>query len=771
MQSEDNRDRFIADVKICGDACVDTEVMPEAIKTLFTPLALPGIGEVFTMRKTIFTSTASSPTFTVPMTKEWVLSILPFDLASKYACFSCNLTFELTSTATIETSGLINMCLHPISPNTVYGVTYNLPQRCMNVPHVNLNLSYAKTAQITTQWPLMLPYEFVTEAPEGPMPEPYTNTLSIVPIVPVTTATGGPGWSFQLYVTVTDLRVYAKKAKNATAITFQSGENTAIGYSGGMFSKVAKPSWWLAAMSEAAAAFGYSTPQVPTKPERVYNSNQGNEMHYDIPRVLDVIHTHSMATIPTCSATMGQAYDEMVYAHMLSKYSLLGIADGTASTATNNVQMRIPICLPYFWYRGRNGVLYMQKRFPDSHPLTAMYQPSNLLFHGAMFERWRGTIKFRLQIVRPRLSQGKIAIDYIPAAVCRTPPYIANFTIDVPNVTDTNSRIMECELGEEEFIDFSIPFTMPMASAGFMDCTGVVQLSWVSGYQGPLGTGCAILAFVAAGEDFQLMDPVVPRCVPMLINSTVELQSGDVHRVAPMGTMSALSDNGVLRSCKQLLSLPYWQDILDPAPGTEIWRMPPWMYRQPCTASAGVSAYSDSYQNCLASCFLFGKGGTEIHVYHGRYDTSVTAAHSSATGYTQASPTFRTSAYTDASVIGPVVPKEAHQAKHFLFPCIMRHPIMPLLNYLPSTVYPRDVPFSGANSFEWGVVETANPSSAVYPLRIPALKISSATAAAITIGTAAADDAALSYYLGPPPCIVHDDAILTQFHPTNTFNF
>lgn len=782
------------DLKILGDACQEVEVGQQDGDILYKPMLAEGIDKIFDFRQKLYGTTDFDPSTEFVLSYDNILTYFPFNVLSKYAAFSCEFVFELTVTATMETSGLLLLHYMPnkMAPVTtgVTGIDYVSPARAFNTPHAELNIAYRKTAELTVPYPFLLPFEYIRDTDGGRLIPATDMKVALTTIVPIAAAAAAPTFSTTLFVRLKNLKVFASKPKDTYSLTvLQSGEKnrekTAIGYAAGSFAKYTKPSWWLRAMGETAEAFGYSTPQTAIKPERILNTNTGNEMYYDVPRVLDVVHTNSKATTSTCGAAMSSTEDQMSLKWLCGRYSLLGISYGKDDSGS--VCMIVPISMPHLWYRGYGEEMYCVDGAYPVLPVVApaapaSFQPSGLLFFSSMFARWRGSLKFRIQLVRPRYSQGKIAINFNPGYTARGPPYMANSSVFTTTGVDTNGRILEVDLGDDEFIDFTIPFMANTHSACFEDCLGAVTVSWVTGYQGPEGVKCYMLMHVAAGDDFMLMDPVAPRLVPTNRLDYVEMQSGEqfvelqagdapgnVHQVVKPLSVAAINDNGEINSIKQLLCMPYWTSQVLNANTYQCY-FAPWMFRTVLpTGADSLPKYADSYQSVLASCFLLGKGGTEVHIYTPNDDTIVTFASVPST-YVDSTPFLRYP-HVDTPIIGPIFVKGPHHAKHFVVPCQMRHSVMPLYTYCsPGGSYTRNnLPFS-TNAFKYGLSERNYPDDAIFPLRIPAAIIQTlATTSTLTWGIAAADDAALSFYMGPPPCYVRSNESPTTYHPSTIF--
>jgi hypothetical protein len=160
---------------------------------------------------------------------------------------------------------------------------------------------------------------------------------------------------------------------------------------------------------------------------------------------------------------------------------------------------------------------------------------------GAMFENWRGSIKFRFKIVCTKYHKGRLKIQYDPL-----------FNISGTNV-DTNITYTHIlDLGETDEITITVPYhqALPWLRVD----TDVSTNNWNTGGSGPRTTNSdngtiairiynaleapitstvRILAYVSAGDDFEFANPSgsILSTGTSKLPSLFELQSEEVNHV------------------------------------------------------------------------------------------------------------------------------------------------------------------------------------------------------------------------------------------------
>jgi hypothetical protein len=161
---------------------------------------------------------------------------------------------------------------------------------------------------------------------------------------------------------------------------------------------------------------------------------------------------------------------------------------------------------------------------------------------GAMFENWRGSLKFRFKIIGTKYHKGRIKISYDPI-----------FDISTTNV-DTNlvyTHILD--LGETDEVTITVPYHQELGwfrtdtnassnnwstsalSSRFPSDNGTISVRIYNTLEAPTSSSIRILAFVSAGDDFEFANPSggVTSTGTAVLPSLFALQS-EVHFGAPV---------------------------------------------------------------------------------------------------------------------------------------------------------------------------------------------------------------------------------------------
>lgn len=159
---------------------------------------------------------------------------------------------------------------------------------------------------------------------------------------------------------------------------------------------------------------------------------------------------------------------------------------------------------------------------------------------GALFENWRGSLKFRFKVIGTKYHKGRLKISYDPI-----------FNISATNV-DTNivyNHIMD--LGETDEVTITVPYHQELGwfrtdtdsssnnwsttalATRFPSDNGTMSVRIYNTLEAPVSSTVRILVYVSAGDDFEFANPSggVTSTGTAILPSLFALQSEEVHEV------------------------------------------------------------------------------------------------------------------------------------------------------------------------------------------------------------------------------------------------
>lgn len=254
------------------------------------------------------------------------------------------------------------------------------------------------------------------------------------------------------------------------------------------------------AVGTVARAFGYSRPTdtgplQSYKPHFVGNLANANVLDTSTKLTYDV---RQGVSVSPSAVGLGPA-DEMSIASIAQRESYLCQFPWSA-TATPETLLWNAFVMPMMYDR-------VTAAFTENH-LTPM------AYATLPFRHWRGTIRYRFQVVASAFHKGRLKVVY--------DPYYSNSTSEY-NVQQTHvidlakERDFTVDIGWGQEVSYLetrtpsyIPFdTSPYASGANDFSNGLIQIFVVNDLTtpGPALTGASVLVSVSAGEDFEVVNP------------------------------------------------------------------------------------------------------------------------------------------------------------------------------------------------------------------------------------------------------------------------
>lgn len=291
------------------------------------------------------------------------------------------------------------------------------------------------------------------------------------------------------------------------------------------------------AASSIATAFGYSRPPVLADIQPYRPTYMGNMVNSNVPDSVTKLTYDCKQELSVDPRTMGLgSADEMTLKSIAMRESYLTQFPWAVSSATETLLWNTEVN-PVLWSQVNTGV--EELHFPAS------------CFATLPFRNWRGTMKFRFQIVASSFHKGRVKIVYDPSFAL-TNEYNTNYTYIIDLAKERDFTV---EIGWGQQYSFlkhrqpgidSVPYSQTqLGSDPNESANGILSVYVVNELTVPNSTinnDVAVNVFVSAGEDFEVVNPddfairdlswFAPQAGPMdepLIRST------DIHYCSDCG--------------------------------------------------------------------------------------------------------------------------------------------------------------------------------------------------------------------------------------------
>lgn len=661
---------------------------------------------------------------------------------------------------------------------------YSSPFSATNLPHVRADLS------VDTMVQLKVPYFHTQEFIALDTSVGY-GTYCLTAITPVSYGAGAANASYTIYCHMEDLELVAVRPEGYTSVIIQSGKpvneerklSTAvgivskavrmIGYGIPSIEWLAGPtSWFLEATSGAIRAFGYSKPMVIDVPGRVCPTSATMENNVDVPSICTTVGPMASNALTFGTDFSNTAVDEMAFGYILSQWGQIFLGKLTPSSAATTVVYTTNVSPSSFWFRDGYSTTATGNKGPPvlSGALCNSFFPSHVFNLAQHFRSWKGGFKFRITVAKTKFHSGRLLAYFCPTSSTNV---ISDSTTAAvaPTGGQTFGHTKVFDLKDNNIFEFDVPYVSAVPYCEFLDSIGSfgLMVSDPLNSAGVVSTSISFLVEVRCMDNFELAIPRTP-LYPICSFGTVKVQSGSwepssIHIQSEI--VSTISDNvsqytmgEKLMSVKQLLMIPKTfntTSITSTNPYEKIIMMPWTHVRNVPPSVPGPTQFQDFLFNTagmLASCYLFARGGTDVHAYtHGGATSSVLLA-------ADASPTdgnrLDTAPFGPGSTTSsnnPRVISVSNNNIHVRFPAYSQFIRWSTIAYnnisAPFLVGSRNIDLSG--------IVGVTPA-------VPRLIVNntSTTLIHLTVLRAAADDAALCHYMGPVPL-----GLLSALSPVN----
>lgn len=296
-------------------------------------------------------------------------------------------------------------------------------------------------------------------------------------------------------------------------------------------------------LSSLAASFGFARPTVLDELCRFKHLGNGNMANTDQSEAVVKLSLDSKQELSIDPRTTGLGSDdELLISSIVSRYGFMRTSEWSPSQSDGTVLATIRV----------NPLLYVADTVSGAAAPTIINLPCCTV--AAMFRNWKGTMKYRFQIVASALHRGRLRIHYDPCESATEPGYNQSYTriIDLASQRDFEFEVSwNASKGwlQNDLSWYSNPRSATLHSgASFQPAyhNGSVTLTIVNALTSPDPTimqSVYINMFACAGDDFELAEPTdlgitnlcyVPQSGVEL--GVYECQSG-IEQEASVGTM------------------------------------------------------------------------------------------------------------------------------------------------------------------------------------------------------------------------------------------
>lgn len=328
------------------------------------------------------------------------------DKLNYFTFMRANVHFRVVFNATPFQQGKYWLFFSPYEDYCGRPVTGTLPN-ASGFPGVQFDLASGEPAELKV--PFVSPLSHMNLLTG----EGHYGKLFIRSLVPLNSGTSGDTFDLSVYAwfTEVELSVPTNEPVNTAAFTAQifTPESSMVKPTS-VLSRMASPGlqWVSDWVTGALNKIGYCKPTEPVLNTRIVNEPAAGFTHVDSPDTSVVLAARSDNSIEPNSAVFGTTEDEMDIKHVTSKWN-------------------IPVVDPISWpLTSTPGTLlvsipvtpgYCKKRTLVPPASDNSWHATHQAFVMSMFEKWRGSMKYKIQVAKTAFHTGRLQIAYQPFKV------------------------------------------------------------------------------------------------------------------------------------------------------------------------------------------------------------------------------------------------------------------------------------------------------------------------------------------------------------------
>lgn len=664
------------------------------------------------------------------------------------------------------------------------------PATQLHLPHVRLDLSTTTMVQLRVPWLALLEWMDIENTAEDVTT--WYGDFALRRTLALPTVAGLSPATYNLFMHLEDLELTAPtvpaarrstivpqagglsgaaKGKGAMAEEFENdaypwsstlhaASRTARFLAAGVpsLASIAGPAAWFLGKSAGVLRYlGFSKPQIQEPVARVVTSACVGQQNVDQPSqtlVAGPFASNSLRIEPTFAGT---DVDEMSLAYVLSQWSAVCVGSHSPALATSACLYAASVSPSAMWYREPAGAPFGNVQAPWTVKSdAAAFVPSNLFFWGSLFRQWRGSFEFRITFAKTKFHAGRLLAAFIPKREERGPPTtdtlpsVVGLEVDAVGLQPfTYGKVFD--LRDDNVFSFDVPFVCDVPYLSFWGSIGTFTISVLDPLVGPatVAPTVSFMVEVRAKPDFELAVPQGALYPTLNFDPvgadayTIRAQAGELKPTIPATVCETTVGERVM-SAKQLIMLPRWTYVSLVANTTQYVTIPRWFYQAKQAVTSGALASISSSQfgfgGYVSKCYLFARGGTDVHTTAGRTE-----------GFWASLSLYPTPYGTDRTGV------KAANAPRTTVPRVYGNSANLNARVPGYSLAPRTFTFA-YDDVAWEPTLTPTPdwsgmSSFYRPPYLPLLHLRSESASSgrVYIMRCASDDAMLGHYVGPPP--------------------
>jgi len=311
-------------------------------------------------------------------------------------------------------------------------------------------------------------------------------------------------------------------------------------------------------IGKVASVFGFSRPVVVTEIQRFKHLSAGNTANSDQSEAVVKLSFDSKQELSIDPRTVGLgSCDEMTIQSIVTRSAYVATAIWTPSYVDGTVLKKINV----------NPLLYVPDTSTGPNVTSFMNIPVSTI--ASMFKYWKGTLRYRFQVVASSLHRGRLRIYYDPIYSTSEPSYNQSYSriIDLAGQRDFTFDV--AWNAHRGWLETNLAYLSPPKVASHINgaaydaafCNGEITLTICNALTAPDPTivqDVYVNIYVSAGDDFQVAAP----SDSAMLNLTYQNQSGYVNQ---SGVEADATLGDAQSPIAQVPAVGNWEPIADPS--------------------------------------------------------------------------------------------------------------------------------------------------------------------------------------------------------------